>query len=664
MFAKPKKMSDRLLYYGSASAPPSAAAGDASLLSADWLAFDLDHTLAKYRSAPLMSAIHDLLVHDLTSRAASAGGGYPASALPSSPLSVLDVQRGVLCDFRTGDALKLDERGAVSVAFHGARRLSAAEIAAKYGGEGRRWGGLRLVEDRQRHASVALLASFFEAPVLPIFRHLVDYADGLDAAAGGGGLSPPLPEDYGAADAPPLPPRYAKIRADLMDAINRTFENNKAAYSSAGSLCGAIAARPLDFLHPRPHLRRALVTIRRSRRQRIALITNSHTDFATVVLRATLGDDWRECFDAVVFNSQKPGFFDHGAPFHLPDFGAGVDGPVAQRTYLPLFDGASGAAAADAVDLASCGVTRGSATAMQAIADAAKEGSRASALLSELLGGIAAAAGGGGGKAAPRAGLHCVWAAAASAATASLSAAAGAAAPRPAGPPALAELFLEVEIEEEATEGVGGGVNSSSGGSGVDRAAAPAASTGIVESVASTSSFRRLISLSITASAAISDAAAAGPAPALPPAAETETAEAALAPPTPIASPKASFVYFGDHLFADFVASAAAGWTPVAVVEELECSGPRAHVPHAIVPVCRSAEARALVPPREATFGPDYDAKCIWGGFFDAAPVAEDEAAPGGGRRSYYCNLLQRHAQLGAAVVTDVDCLDFLFPFA
>ena len=54
--------------------------------------------------------------------------------------------------------------------------------------------------------------------------------------------------------------------------------------------------------------------------KRLFLATNSHLEYADLIMSQTLGDDWRTLFDLSVVNAQKPGFFKkNNSPFYEID---------------------------------------------------------------------------------------------------------------------------------------------------------------------------------------------------------------------------------------------------------------------------------------------------------------------------------------------------------
>lgn len=214
------------------------------LATHDWLGFDLDHALCRYRVPALMELIYNCLVAALIELHA-----YPAEAL-AQPWDICKLQKGVIADFHTGDLLKLDAEGRIVRAFHGTRRLSAAEVASMYGPGA--WPGFSLVKQRKRHRSFFDLLTYFDSPCQQVIQQLVDLVDAQAAATLAAGASAAAAPAAGAAGGsasvpaasahqPPAPlvpsglttsydeiaiePRYRRIRDDLIDVFTHIFDN-------------------------------------------------------------------------------------------------------------------------------------------------------------------------------------------------------------------------------------------------------------------------------------------------------------------------------------------------------------------------------------------------------------------------------------------------------
>lgn len=52
---------------------------------------------------------------------------------------------------------------------------------------------------------------------------------------------------------------------------------------------------------------------------KVFLATNSHHEFSNLIMKASIGPDWKDYFDLICENCQKPGFFQEGKPFMKVD---------------------------------------------------------------------------------------------------------------------------------------------------------------------------------------------------------------------------------------------------------------------------------------------------------------------------------------------------------
>lgn len=90
---------------------------------------------------------------------------------------------------------------------------------------------------------------------------------------------------------------------------------------------------PTAFILPQPELRQTL-EILRNRGIKTFLATNSHVEYAELIMKTTFGDDWKTLFDLVCCKSMKPKFFnDTSHPFFE------IDDSAANLKGLPITDG-------------------------------------------------------------------------------------------------------------------------------------------------------------------------------------------------------------------------------------------------------------------------------------------------------------------------------------
>ncbi|RYY38319.1 hypothetical protein EON62_00500 [archaeon] len=204
----------------------------------EWLGFDLDHALCRYRNPALLKLIYDCLRAALITQA-----GYPAAAL-SREWSPSLAQKGIIADFHTGDLLKLDAHGRVRQAYHGFRSRTHHEIEQVYGTG--TWSGWELLRSRSRHHSFYTMVTFFDISCQPLIAQLVEYADAQAAAtasseqtrahAGHAYVSVAMAVHGEAYDKLALEPRYAKVRRDVNAAFDHIYDNVHA-YASMSSRC-------------------------------------------------------------------------------------------------------------------------------------------------------------------------------------------------------------------------------------------------------------------------------------------------------------------------------------------------------------------------------------------------------------------------------------------
>ena len=267
------------------------------------VAWDLDHTLAEYARRDKLQLIWSGLRAYLTAEA-----GWPAAVLPE----VLDVawcQPGIVVDTWAGHALKLREDGVVLLAMLGLERCSGKPL-------GEVWPHMELLRSHARHERYFCFLAGFDLPGIVAWMHLVQAV-----RAGVPGLPMKLSEVD--AERP-----YLQVREHLLGAFNHVFDNIEAFNTDRGLYFPAMKQEPARWVSPQDRSMAALQLLRRSR-QRHALVTNSHVQYAHLIARAALGPAWRALFTSVVVNARKGGFFTSpGSPFYAVDAAGVQEGEV------------------------------------------------------------------------------------------------------------------------------------------------------------------------------------------------------------------------------------------------------------------------------------------------------------------------------------------------
>jgi HAD superfamily 5'-nucleotidase-like hydrolase len=259
----------------------------------DWIGFDLDHTVARYK-LPALHALTAAACADWLRHHAH----VPAAAFAEAPVAELGV-RGAVIDRVRGNVVLVNERRRVYAAWHGAAAMSAAQIDAAY-------------HSAEAEAEAESLASFqfqttrrfwpthsyFETFLPPLFVRLVDWLDGANAA--------------GEAAWAQWPACRVRTYEDVTDVVHLSLVYIYTNFH-VGAFFAAFRAAPGAYLHKRPFVRQWIARVRAtSPGTRVFLATNSMAEFTDLLCRFAIGDDWTDLFDLVVFKARKPLFFTHG----------------------------------------------------------------------------------------------------------------------------------------------------------------------------------------------------------------------------------------------------------------------------------------------------------------------------------------------------------------
>ena len=230
--------------------------------------FDMDHTLARYRSPEI-----DDLAFKKAARLLVRERGYSPWLLETTYDPDFAV-RGLVLDGLRGNLLKLNRERQAVRACHGTRALSRSELEATYG--------------RRRLATAAkgfrCIDTLFEIPESHLYARMVD---GLD-------------QGHLKAE------NYLQLFGDVRWAVDTVHRN--------GEMKAEILQHRDFFIPKDPQLSLALDRLKREGKK-LFLLTNSDWAFTDGVLSHLLNglDEarprWTDYFDLVVVSSQKPAFF-------------------------------------------------------------------------------------------------------------------------------------------------------------------------------------------------------------------------------------------------------------------------------------------------------------------------------------------------------------------
>ena len=241
----------------------------------EWVGFDLDFTLLKYRVPEIYGLIHSALSAHLSAAALQMKMPELSAALKDATLDVEWCCLGCVFDLRTGDVLKLDAQGKVIHARHGctAAALGEEEIHAKYGDGGYRGFGSLLETFKCEEAY--MFGTQFEIPAAKLCAILVD-----------GGVE------------------YSKIMPLMFDAFNDAFDWPQFA-AGRGAYFPKIRACTDAYVHDGASYFAWLQSLRSKGNKRLFLLTNSNSDYATMLLDFAFPSGWRDVFDIIIYRANK-----------------------------------------------------------------------------------------------------------------------------------------------------------------------------------------------------------------------------------------------------------------------------------------------------------------------------------------------------------------------
>jgi 5'-nucleotidase len=235
------------------------------------IGFDLDHTLAIYAKTPIES-----LAFDETKKKLVANKGYPADVLDVhyDPEFVI---RGLVVDKSKGNIIKMDKR-----------EMSRVERKATYANK-------RLTIYDADYRSIDTL---FSLPEVDLFAQIIDLVElkGL-----------------------PLNIPFSQIFDDIRVCIDQAHQD--------GSIKDQVLAHPDRYLLKDPKLPLTLDKFLKGGKK-LFLLTNSGLDYTHALLSYLLSGelddypDWKDYFDVVIIDANKPQFFSGGGPLIPVDLSA------------------------------------------------------------------------------------------------------------------------------------------------------------------------------------------------------------------------------------------------------------------------------------------------------------------------------------------------------
>ena len=235
------------------------------------IGFDMDHTLAIYKSLPFERLAFQKAQEKLAEL------GYPRASLRLKYKGDF-VVRGLLVDKGRGNILKMDRHHYVTQAYHGTRKIPSEMRKNFYAKRRIRLGG----------ASYATVDTLFSLPEISLYAQMVDLLDGMEER-----------------------PNYRALYHDVRGVMDEAHAD--------GSIKRIIARDPLRYLEIDPQLPETLGRMR-DYGLKLFLLTNSEANYTALIMNQLFPEPqkgrthWTDFFDLVVVRAGKPAFFMRHGP--------------------------------------------------------------------------------------------------------------------------------------------------------------------------------------------------------------------------------------------------------------------------------------------------------------------------------------------------------------
>jgi HAD superfamily 5'-nucleotidase-like hydrolase len=250
-----------------------------SLSSCDWIGFDLDHTLIRYRLLELHTLIYELMCQYLVDT-------YQYNShLLKIPYDNYFGVKALIYDSLYGNLIQLDSNGLVHTALHGVNtRLSSEKIKEIYP---------HTLEDIEEDTSKRFLCIFtyFDHSLSYLIANIIDLIDENNLY------------EKSSENEIDLEKKYSFFLAHLNNGFDYLFND-----FNRGNYFSSIRENPNKFIYKRLDVRQWLEKLKKLNKK-LFLATNSRFDYTDLLTKYAFGDDWKNLFDLIIVDCKKPLFF-------------------------------------------------------------------------------------------------------------------------------------------------------------------------------------------------------------------------------------------------------------------------------------------------------------------------------------------------------------------
>ncbi|CAF3985094.1 unnamed protein product [Rotaria sordida] len=252
-----------------------------SLSSCDWIGFDLDHTLIRYRLLELHTLIYQSLCQYLVDT------HQYNSHLLEIPYDNYFGVKALIYDSLYGNLIQLDSNGLVHTALHGVNtRLSSEKIKEIYPN------AFEAIEEDTSKRFLCIF-TYFEHSVSYLIANIVDLIDKENLY------------EKSSKNQINLMKKYNFFLIDLNNGFSYLFNDFQ-----RGNYFSSIRENPNKFIYKRLDVRQWLEKLKKSNKK-LFLATNSRFDYTNLLTTYAFGNDWQNLFDFIIVDCKKPSFFNN-----------------------------------------------------------------------------------------------------------------------------------------------------------------------------------------------------------------------------------------------------------------------------------------------------------------------------------------------------------------
>lgn len=254
----------------------------------NWVGFDLDHTLIRYKLPNIYRLIYSSLSRFLVEQK-----GYDRSLLEPIGKHHDLMQKGIILDGAKGNFLKLASNGYILRAFHGTHPLSGEEIAQAYGTL-RIWEHHIVLRDTVKQIDKHwFFDNYFSTPGIVLAARVVDLFD-KDKSIG---------------------EEWSNIWKDIIQAFVHLFDHPNFKKDTGGYF-PEVKRNTGEYVYPISERLKCWMRDLKSHGVHLFLMTSSHIDYSRMLLNYAFGTGWQDLFDLVIVDAKKPQFFTDQNPFY------------------------------------------------------------------------------------------------------------------------------------------------------------------------------------------------------------------------------------------------------------------------------------------------------------------------------------------------------------